>query len=67
MKTLVVVLLSFGIGCSTSSPTPKESPGASSPGSPSSAWTTTGGPESPGAPAMGSVKVADAGTDAAAP
>jgi hypothetical protein len=63
MKTIFVVLLGFGIGCSTSSPNPKEPPGASSPGSPSSAWTTTGGPESPGVPAMGSLKIEDAGPD----
>jgi hypothetical protein len=39
----------------------KQMPGESVPASPANAWTTTGGPASPGSPAMGSVTTADAG------
>lgn len=38
-----------------------QTPGESAPASPGSAWTTQGGPSSPGSPSMGTVHTADAG------
>lgn len=64
MKTPILLCLLFIAACGNSKPADQpagQTPGQSAPASPGSAWTSSGGPATPGAPATGSVETTDAG------
>lgn len=59
----IYVAVALAAACSSKSSSTGESPGASSPASPTSAWTTTGGPANPGMPSTGRIETIDGGAE----
>jgi hypothetical protein len=70
MKSVCIAVLSCFVlvaACTSTAGGPAENPeppGATTPGSPATVWTTTGGPASPGVPSTGTIIEEDAGSDA---
>jgi hypothetical protein len=67
MKNVLVFSLLFFAACGGNTQPADQPPGQSAPASPGSAWSTQGGPSSPGSPAMGTVTTTDAGADSGKP
>jgi hypothetical protein len=66
MKNVLVFTLLFFAACAGNNAN-EQPPGQSAPASTGTAWSTQGGPASPGSPAMGTVTTTDGGADSGKP